>query len=684
MLQKNTPIRFLKGIGEAREAMFAALGLSSAEDLLYFFPRGYENRGDITTIEKADEGEICSLMLTIDSPPNERISKNGLSYTKTTASDGMGSVELVFFNQRWIAKSLAPGRMFRVYGRIKHGLFGSSMLSPIIEAVYEGKQLSDIIPVYPLTKGLKQKTVFRAVEQVLPLCDTIVNVLPDEIIKEYALLDKKDAIRLMHIPPDVQSLERARCTLAFEELLIFRIALHSMKNCNKDLHAPKMNFKGTGIAKFFESLSFSLTGAQERVIKEIFADLCTDKPMMRLIQGDVGSGKTVLAAASIFFTVKNGFQAVMMAPTEILANQHYNTLEKMLSSFGIKTALLTSSVKTKEKEQIKRLLADGSVQVAVGTHALIQGDVDFKALGLVVTDEQHRFGVMQRATLVEKGEKKALRAHTLVMSATPIPRTLSLILYGDLEVSVLDEMPPGRQKIGTYAVGSDYRDRVYEFIRKQVALGYQAYIICPLVEENEQLPRKAVEEYAEMLKSSVFRDINVGFIHGRLSGKEKDREMNDFNTGKSKVLVSTTVVEVGVDVPNATVMLIENAECFGLSQLHQLRGRIGRGNAKSYCILMSDSKSAKAKERLDIMTKTNNGFEVAEADLKLRGPGDFFGERQSGEITFKCADIADMKLIAETGEAVKKLDNLSDSNKKELKKSLDKFFEKTKEGKTFN
>ncbi|HAN22107.1 MAG: ATP-dependent DNA helicase RecG [Clostridiales bacterium GWF2_36_10] len=684
-LQEDTPIRFLKGIGEARVAMFTSLGINTAGDLLYFFPRGYENRGAVSTIDTAPEGEVCSLIVTIDSPPQERMSKNGLSYTKATATDGTGSVELVFFNQRWIAKTLTVGRRFRIYGKIYHGLFGSNMSSPIIEAIYEGKQLQDIIPVYPLSKGLTQKILADAIKQVLPLCEVTENILSDEIINEYGLLNKGEAIRLMHIPTSTESLDKARRTLAFEELLIFRIALGAMKKRNTGLSAPKMDYKGTGIAKFFESLPFSLTIAQERVIKEIFNDLCLSTPMMRLVQGDVGSGKTILAAAAIFFTVKNGLQAAMMAPTEILANQHYKTLDKLLSPFGIKVTLLTGSIKQKDKEQIKKDITEGIIHVAVGTHALIQGDVVYKALGLAVTDEQHRFGVIQRASLVEKGEKEALRAHTLVMSATPIPRTLSLILYGDLEVSVLDVMPPGRQKIETYAVCEDYRERIYEFIKKQIALGHQAYIICPLVEENEDLPKKAVEEYAQILRNGAFKDIKVGFIHGRLSSKAKDKEMADFNSGESKVLVSTTVVEVGVDVPNATVMLIENAECFGLSQLHQLRGRIGRGKAKSYCILMSDSKSTKSKERLEIMAKTNDGFEIAEADLKQRGPGDFFGERQSGEITFKCADIANMELIAKTGEAAKKIiPLLENSDYINLRSAVTSFFKNTRDGKTFN
>lgn len=681
-LKLDTPIKNLRGIGSARAALFTAIGIETAEDLLYYFPRRYENRGAVFSIAEAPDDEPCALIVTIDGMPSERRSKNGLLYTKVMATDGTGFVELVFFNQRWISKTLTKGRVFRVYGQLERGLAGCTMRSPVIEAVYEGRQLQDIIPVYPLVKGLTQKVISDAVRQILPLCDKIINTLPEEIISAYGLVNKGEAIRMMHFPTDMEKLDRARRTLAFEELTVFRLALSKMKSLSRQYKAPKMDFKGTGIAKFFSSLPFSLTSAQERVVKEIFNDLCKDTPMMRLVQGDVGSGKTVIAAAAIYFTVKNGLQAAMMAPTEILATQHYHTLKKLLEPFGITVALLTGSVKQKEKEQIKQGLADGSIDVAVGTHALIQGDVEYKALGIAVTDEQHRFGVMQRATLVEKGEQNVLRAHTLVMSATPIPRTLSLILYGDLDVSVIDVLPPGRQKIETYAVTGEYRERVYAFIRKQIEMGHQAYIICPLVEENEELNRKAVEEYAEELRKNVFCDIKIGFLHGRLSSKEKDRVMREFCSGESKILVSTTVVEVGVDVPNATVMLIENADCFGLSQLHQLRGRIGRGKAKSYCILMSDSKSEKAKERLNIMAKTSDGFAIAEADLKQRGPGDFFGERQSGEIAFRCADIADMKLLAETGEAVQKIKSIEPDS--ELYKAVERFFQKTKDGKTLN
>lgn len=680
----HTPIDNLRGIGEARVKLFTSLGIYTVEDLLHFFPRSYENRGAVIKLEDALEDEVCSFIVEVDSKPVERRSKNGLTYTKVTANDQTGSVELIFFNQRWIKDTLTVGRTFRVYGKITRNLISCSMLSPIIESVYKnkGKQLLPIVPVYPLVKGLTQRIVSDAVKQAISLCENISNILPDDIISKYGLMNKSEALNIMHFPKDMETLDRARRTLAFEELLVFRLALYKLKNRHNFFQAPKMEYKGSGIGRFFVSLPFKLTVAQERVIKEIFGDLCSSKPMMRLVQGDVGSGKTVLAAAAIYFTVKNGLQATMMAPTEILANQHYKTLKNLLDPFGIKIALLTGSTKQKEKDCIKKEISDGDIQVTVGTHALIQADVTYKALGLAVTDEQHRFGVIQRASLVEKGEKDTLRAHTLVMSATPIPRTLSLILYGDLDVSSLDEMPPGRQKTETYYVTGKYRERVYNFITKQIVLGHQAYVICPLVEENEEVPKKAVEAYAGSLRGGFFRNIKVGFIHGRLSAKEKDRVMTEFANGISKVLVSTTVVEVGVDVPNATVMLIENAECFGLSQLHQLRGRIGRGKAKSYCILMSDSKNSKSIERLEIMASTNNGFEIAEADLKLRGPGDFFGERQSGEITFKCADIADMKLISETGEAMKTLndENISDN----FRKAIDSFFKKTKDGKTLN
>ncbi len=687
-MDKTRSIRYLKGVGEKRATMFSALNLHTLGDLLYFLPRAYENRGDTCTVSEATDEAPCSLILKIDDTPLEKRARSGISYTTFSASDNTGSIDLVFYNQPWIAKSIKKGETYRFYGKVDRDLVSQSMSSPILERLQQGKSLRSIIPVYPLSKGLTQRIVSNAIAQIITLTEKEPNVLPKIIMSEYDLMPRGEAIYTLHNPKEMNELTRAKRSLAFEELLIYRLALNRLKNANYQIKARKMDYTGTKMPSFFESLPFELTKAQQRVLREVFSDLCKDTPMTRLIQGDVGSGKTVLAVAAIYFTAKNGFQSAMMAPTEILANQHYNSLTTLLTPFGISVVLLTGSMGKKKKSEVLTQLQDGTAKVVVGTHALIQIGVTYQALGLVVTDEQHRFGVLQRATLVEKGEEIRERPHTLVMSATPIPRTLSLILYGDLDVSILNEMPPGRQKISTYFVGSEYRQRVYAFIRKHLLKGQQAYIICSLVEENEDLPRRAVEEYAEDLQTNYFTDINIGFIHGRLSSKEKDRIMEEFLQNKIKILVSTTVIEVGVNVPNATVMLVENAESFGLSQLHQLRGRIGRGTQKSYCILMSDSKNEKTVQRLTTLTETSDGFEIAEADLKQRGPGDFFGERQSGALAFKYTDITDMNLLADTGLALGLIadnsDKMSDAEKQRLEQAIDEFFSKTMDGKTFN
>ncbi|MBQ7646657.1 MAG: ATP-dependent DNA helicase RecG, partial [Clostridia bacterium] len=478
----------------------------------------------------------------------------------------------------------------------------------------------------------------------------------------------------MHFPSSALKLAKAKETLAFEELLIFQLAMRMLKKNASSSSANKMSYKGRSISKFFDVLPFSLTSAQQRVIKEILDDLCKECAMTRIVIGDVGSGKTVIAAAAMYFTVmqKKGYQCAFMAPTEILANQHYATITKLFSLFGFHIELLTGSMTAKEKSRIKKSLKEGETDIVIGTHALIQSDVAFKDLTLMITDEQHRFGVAQRSGLADKGKS----VHTLVMSATPIPRTLSLVLYGDMDVSIIDELPPGRQKVDTFVINNDIRDRAYQFVRKQIQAGFQAYIICPLVEENETLSRKAAETVFKALSEEIFPDIKCGLIHGRLNAKAKDEVMRLFKEGDIRILVSTTVIEVGVDVPNANIILIENAECFGLSQLHQLRGRIGRGNQKSYCILVLGEDNKKAETRMEVFKKENDGFKIAAEDLSLRGPGDFFGLRQSGKLEFKAASLADIALIEKTKEvcetAMEKLDTKEFAP---LKKALKAFFE---------
>lgn len=641
----NTPLQYIKGIGEARSKCFAKLGLSRAGDLLSFFPRTYQYRGETKKVAEVSDGELCSLILTVDSPVKSGGGK--VQYIKFTAGDDTGTVNITFFNQKWLLKVFSQGRAFRFYGKVSFGFYGKEMVSPEVEPILHGKKLQDVIPVYPLTKGLTQKTVYSAVKNVLPLSESLEDALPDDIRKKYSLLSVKEAVKLIHAPSRREDVAKARRSLAFEELAVFQTALRISRRGTTQAKGIKMTFKNSGIKSFFDALPYSLTSAQEKSVKEILGDMCKDTPMTRLLQGDVGSGKTVVAAAAVYFAAKNGCQSAFMAPTEILAAQHAKTLDKMLSSFGIRVGLLTGSMSKKQKTSLQENIKKGAVDVIVGTNALIQDAVEYQALGLVITDEQHRFGVMQRARLTEKGGVGNIKPHMLVMSATPIPRTLSLILYGDLDISVLNELPPGRQKVDTYLVGSDKRERVFKMIRSRIDEGNQAYIICPLVEENEESDKQSAEGYAEALRRGNFSDINIGMLHGRMSPAEKDAVMRAFSEGEIKILVSTTVVEVGVDVPNATVILIENAECFGLSQLHQLRGRVGRGKDKSMCVLLSDHAHGKTENRLKIMCETNDGFAIASADLDQRGPGDFFGEKQSGELVFRVASAADMEMLEE-------------------------------------
>lgn len=681
MLTHTTPISELDGIGEAKAKIFNNAGIFTAGDLLTLYPRTYQFRGDTAPVSAIETGDVASVIVTIESNAVERRSSKGIKLVTANAFDDSGCLEIVYFNMPWMTKVLIKGRRMRFYGRVTRTLYGAKMTNPVAEAVFDGAKLYDIMPVYPLSGKLTQNTVFNCARQVLSLCDGIEDVLHPDIITQYGLMHKGEAVRELHLPTSRERLYNARRTLAFEELLVFQLALRRMKDGVAAVPARPLTFKGSGIRLFFDTLPYKLTGAQQRAVKDVLADMCKDTPMMRLLQGDVGSGKTVVASAAIYFAVKNGGQAAMMAPTEILASQHYATLKKQLEPFGLNVALLLGSTKASEKNRIKKELADGKIDVVIGTHSLLQSDVVFDDLVLAVTDEQHRFGVMQRATLVGKSAEP-FQAHTLVMSATPIPRTLSLILYGDLDVSVIDEMPPGRHPITTYAYTSAKRRDAYDLIAGEISDGHQAYIICPLVEDDDDGGKRAAEGYADMLSGTVLDGIPTQTVHGRLSPKEKDARMRAFASGEAKILISTTVVEVGVDVPNATVIMIENAECFGLSQLHQLRGRVGRGKSQSYCLLMCDSDSQNASERMRVMCETSDGFKIAEADLLQRGPGDFFGERQSGDISFEFAGASDVELINVTASLAKTIPEGYVTYA--LEHEIDRFFNKTKGNRMFN
>lgn len=685
MLTLDTSIRFIKGIGEARYNSFAGMGITTAGELLAFLPRAYEDRGNVVPIASTYHGQLCSVEVTVcETAPVKKV-RQGMTVLRCVVRDDSASMELVFFNSPFLAKTLVKGKKFRAYGRIRYSYYGREMSAPKLEPIYSGKILKGLVPVYRLTPPLTQKIISDAVSAVISLCDSIPSVLPQSVIEAQGLMTRGEAIKELHIPTSADRLAAARRTLAFEELTVFQIALSGLRRVSRTGVSEMLSLAGCGIAKFFEALPYELTGAQKRVIKEIVADMAKPVPMARLVQGDVGSGKTVVAASAIYLCVKNGFQACMMAPTEILARQHKKTLEGFLAPFGIRVELLVSALPASEKRRIRAELKNGDIDVIVGTHALITDDTEFRCLALAVTDEQHRFGVAQRARILEKSERNNIRAHMLVMSATPIPRSLSLIIYGDLDVSLLDELPKGRKPVETRCIRESDLEKVYDLIKKEVASGGRAYIVCALIEESEDSDRKAAETHYKALSENVFAGIPMGLIHGKMKPAEKEKAMAHFASGETQILVSTTVIEVGVDVPEATVMVIENAECFGLSQLHQLRGRIGRGSRKSVCILVNGSDSESAASRLDTMCKISDGFGIADADLALRGPGDFFGERQSGESGFSCASVSDMPLVEKTRQLARAVE--SDSDNPEYKLLLDsarKYIERTGHGKTVN
>lgn len=545
---------------------------------------------------------------------------------------------MTFFNGKYTVEALEVGKEYIFYGDFTKRLTGGEMNSPTVISAEE----SGFLPQYPLTEGLSSKMVSAQMKAALENCGHLIKeTLSTEIIEKYGLCSKAEAICSIHFPANEKELEKAKKRLIFEEFLTFSLGMSLTKGRVRESSGNA--FSDLSTEEFTDSLGFELTGAQKRVIAECKKDMCSAVPMSRLIQGDVGSGKTAVAASCMYFAAKNGFQSAMMAPTEVLASQHKATLEKMFAPFGIKVALLTGSMKASEKAAVKAMIESGEVTIVTGTHALIQEDVAFKNLGLIITDEQHRFGVRQRLALGKKGTAP----HAIVMSATPIPRTLAFVLYGDLDVSVLDEMPKNRIPVKTYLVGPELSQRVMGFVRNFAKEGKQSYIVCPLIERNEDsLPLEAAADLAEQIAGQELVDCNVGLLHGKMKPAEKERVMAAFARNDLQVLVSTTVIEVGVDVPNAVCMVIENAERFGLSQLHQLRGRVGRGTEQSYCILISGNKSPETKRRLEVIAKTSDGFKVAEEDLKLRGPGDFFGYRQSGLPMLKMADMmTDIKLL---------------------------------------
>lgn len=636
----------LKGVGEKRAKLFAKLGAPTVGDLLRLYPRAYEDWSSPVAIKDAALNELSIIRATVVKKPTEHRIRGGKLLYKTVVSDGETDMALTFFNNRYILTMLKAGEEYVFRGKVTGSLLRKEMLSP--EFMPTAKTQA-IIPIYPATQGLTSRNIAAAVKEAIKLLPRSVHdPLPLSLREEYKLCHLQYALECVHFPPSQEALEIAKYRLIFEEFLVLQLGLMKIKSGRKseNLH-PIPNEFPNGFTKL---LPFTLTGAQQRAIAEAVADMAGDSPMNRLVQGDVGSGKTAVAAALCWAVIQNGLQAAMMAPTEILATQHYASLSKLLAPSGIRCALLTGSVKAAEKRRIYAELAAGEIDLIIGTHALIGDKVEFKNLGLVITDEQHRFGVNQRSALAQKGASP----HLLVMSATPIPRTLALMVYGDLDISILDELPPGRQKIETYLIDSAKRQRAFGYVKKHLDEGRQGYLICPLIDGDES-GMMSVTDYAEKVRAA-FPSASVEVLHGKLKPAEKDRIMGAFSRGEVQLLVSTTVVEVGVDVPNAVIMLIENSERYGLSQLHQLRGRIGRGQYKSTCILVTDAQNEETITRLKLFRDTSNGFKIAEIDLKLRGPGDFFGARQHGLPQLKIADMtSDIKVLQQAQKCAKAL-----------------------------
>lgn len=638
-MDKTTDIKYLKGVGEKRAKILNKLGIFTVGDLLRFYPRDYTDWSKITPIDAAPFDEPCCIRATVDHKPRgAKISKSMTIY-KTVATDGESLCNITIFNSKYLAESLEAGEEYLFYGKVGGNFHRREMTSPLIEKASVGMRIH---PIYHLTAGINSKYIEKLIKQAFSSGDDyFTDCLPQSLRDRLCLMEINKAVRQLHIPENEDLLREARRRIIFEELFIFQLGLMKLKGNRKETTPVEIDRDYT--AEYCRTLPFELTGAQKRAVSESIKQMTAQITMNRLLQGDVGSGKTAVAAALIYTVVKNGYQCAFMAPTEILAQQHYATCQKLFAGADIHIELLTGSVTAANKRAVKAKLKSGETDLIIGTHALIQDDVEFKSLGLVITDEQHRFGVKHRATLSKKGD----RPHTLVMSATPIPRTLALMVYGDLDVSILDELPPGRQPIETYCVGGKLRTRAFNYVKKHLDEGRQGYIVCPLVEDGDSTDIAAAESYAENLSKGFFSGYEVGLLHGKMKPKQKEEVMSRFVSGEIKLLVSTTVIEVGVDVPNAVIMVIENAERFGLSQLHQLRGRIGRGKYKSTCILITDAKTDGAKKRMDVMTKTTDGFKIADEDLKMRGPGDFFGARQHGLPNMKMASLTDSALLTE-------------------------------------
>ncbi len=630
----DTSIQYLTGVGPKRAALYQKLDIHTVRDLLYYFPRSYIDLTAPCDIAAMPLFEQCAVRARVVAKSAPQYIRRGMTLFRVKVADDSGSMVITFFNAKYAVEALKYDTEYIFYGRSGGTLTRREMASP---SIYPADLPNALIPVYPLTQGLSSKMVGANIAQALQLLgEELDDPIPAFIRQEYHLCHLQFALRNIHLPTDRESAEIARRRLIFEELLMLALSLRSVRD---DTYTQTSYVCGKAdLQPFFDQLPFTLTGAQQRAIDQVRQDLAKNTPMNRLVQGDVGSGKTMVAAAASYIAFQNHYMSALMAPTEILAQQHYHGLSRLLEPLGMRLGLLCGSMTAKEKRDIKERIALGMVDLVIGTHALISKDVDLPNLALVVTDEQHRFGVRQRASLSEKSN----HPHTLVMSATPIPRTLALMIYGDLDVSSIDELPPNRQPVKTYVISSKIKERAYNFLKDHLDRGLQGYIVCPLVEAMETTPANLqnAEEYADKLARGPFQNYRVGVLHGKMRAKDREAIMQQFASGEIQLLVSTTVIEVGVDVPNAVIMMVENAERFGLSQLHQLRGRVGRGSVQSYCILISDTQNPDTKQRLQVLHQTNDGFKVAEYDLKARGPGDFLGKRQHGLPQLKIADLS--------------------------------------------
>ena len=678
MVDLSKDIQFVKGVGPSKSKLLQVLGINTLNDLITYYPRDYEDRSQVKNIASSIDGEKVLINATVITDVNVRMFGRYKSIEKVIVNDGTENCLITWFNQPYIKQNIKRGNKYKFFGKLVKKGGQIQMNSPIYEEIEKSQTTGKIVPVYPLTYELNANALRKIMQNGLETVGTLDEILPDYIVKKYSLIDYNTATKQIHFPDNFEMFRKARRRLVFDELLSMQLGLLRLKGENVSKKKGIKYSSDVKMSDIINDLPYKLTNAQIKVLEEIDKDMENEKPMNRLLQGDVGSGKTIVSIIASYKAVKSGYQVAVLAPTMILANQHFINFKNILENKGIKIELLVGGMPAKKKKEVLKKVADGNIDILIGTHAILEENVEFSKLGLVVTDEQHRFGVKQRSTVIAKGENPDV----LVMTATPIPRTLGLILYGDLDISIIDELPKNRIPIETFAVPPKMTERVNDFIKKEIENGRQVYIVCPLVEETEKLDNpnlKDVQALTKEYKDGTLKNYRIECLHGKMKSKKKDEIMQRFKDGKIDVLISTTVIEVGIDVPNASIMVIENAERFGLAQLHQLRGRVGRGQYKSYCILKYTSGSEECIERMKIMTETNNGFVIAEKDMQLRGTGDFFGTAQHGLPEFKIANLfQDMEELKEVQalaiQIIQEDPNLSLDKNRKIRKLVDSKF----------